>query len=76
MKILKFIRLAIMAGSALVLESVINRVMLVVTEATSEGVHVQVIEEYTQNQNVFDSVFVWKREWFVDGTDGRFWMRL
>ena len=42
--------LAIMAGSALVFESIIDRVMLVVTEAAGEGVHVQVIEEHTQNR--------------------------
>jgi len=65
-----------MVGGALVLESAINRVLLVVTEEASEGVHVQVIEEYTQNRYAFDPVFVCEREWIVDGTDGRFWMRL
>lgn len=36
----KVIRLVIMAGGTLVFESIINRVMLVGTEAASEGVHV------------------------------------
>ena len=65
-----------MAGSTLVFECIIDRVMLVVTEAAGEGVHVQVIEEYTQNRNAFDPVFVREREWIVDGTCNRFWMRL
>ncbi len=64
-----------MAGGALVFESIIDRVMLVGTEAASEGVHVQVIDEYTQNRNTSDPVFVREREWIVDGTDDRFWMR-
>ena len=76
MNILKVIRLSIMAGGTLVFESIFDRVMLVVTEAASEGVHVQVIEKYTQDRNTFDPVFVCEREWIVDGTDDRFWMRL
>lgn len=47
-----------MAGGTLVFESIINRVVLVGTETASEGVHVQVIEEYTQNRNAFDPVCV------------------
>ena len=73
---LKVIRLAIMAAGTLVFESIIDRVMLLVTEAAGEGAHVQVIEEYTQNRNAFDPVFVREREWIVDGTGDRFWMRL
>ena len=73
---LKVIRLAIMAASTLVFESIIDRIMLVVTEAAGEGAHVQVIEEYTQNRNACDPVFVREREWIVDGTGDRFWMRL
>ena len=65
-----------MAGGALVLESIIDRVMLLGTEAASEGLHVQVIDEYTENRNAFDPVYVCEREWIVDGTDDRFWMRL
>ena len=65
-----------MAGGTLVFESIIDRVMLVVTEAAGEGVRVQVIEEYTQNRNAFYPVLVRKREWIVDGTSDRFWMRL
>ena len=38
-----------MAGGALVFESIIDRVMLVGTEAASEGVYVYAIEECTQN---------------------------
>jgi hypothetical protein len=70
------VNLAIVAGGALVFESIFNRVMLVVTEAAGEGVRVQVIEEYTQNRNAFDPVFVCEREWIVDGTDNGFWMHL
>ena len=65
-----------MAGGTLVFESIIDRVMSVKTEAAGEGVHVQVIEEYTQKRNAFYPVFVREREWIVDGTSDRFWMRL
>ena len=75
-RILKVICLAIMAGGTLVFEGIIDRLMLVITEAAGEGVHVQVIEEHTQNRNAFDPVFVREREWIVDGTGDRFWMRL
>ena len=40
MNILKVIRLSIMTNGTLVFESIIDRVMLVVTEEANEGVHV------------------------------------
>jgi len=53
-----------------------NRAMLVGTEVAKEGVRAQDIEEYTQNRNTLDPVLVREREWIVDGTDDRFWVRL
>jgi len=53
MKVLEVIYQAIMAGGTPVFESITDRVILVVTEVASEGVHVQVIEGYTQNRPVF-----------------------
>ena len=65
-----------MAGSTLVLESSIDGIALVVTEAANEGVHVQMVEESTQDRNAPNSVLVHKWERIGNRTDDRFWMCL
>lgn len=65
-----------MALETLMFESIINRDMSFFTEVTCESVHVQMIEEHTQNRDASDSILFCERKWIVDGADDRFWMYL
>ena len=65
-----------MLRGTLVCESIIDAGTFIVTEVTREGVHVQMIEEYTQYRDTLDAILVRERKRVVNGAGDRFWMGL